>query len=119
MKAINLREKFALIHEFYSPKILAELNGQHVKLAKLKGDFVWHAHENEDELFLVLDGQLDLELRDGTVTLGPGEMYVVPRGVEHSPIAKDEVHLLLLEPTSTVNTGDAPGERTVHSPDWI
>ena len=95
---------------------MGELNGQHVKLAKAKGDFVWHHHENEDELFLVLDGTLRLEFRDGAVTLGPGELYIVPRGVEHRPVASDEVHLLLFEPASTLNTGNVRNERTVEHP---
>jgi mannose-6-phosphate isomerase-like protein (cupin superfamily) len=87
-----------------------------VKLAKLKGAFLWHHHQNEDELFLVLRGTLDLQLRDGTVTLGPGEMYIVPRGVEHRPVAREEVHLLLFEPASTLNTGNLENERTVRNP---
>ena len=95
---------------------MGELNGQHVKLAKAKGDFVWHHHENEDELFLVLDGTLRLEFRDGAVTLGPGELYIVPRGVEHRPVASGEVHLLLFEPVSTLNTGNVRNERTVEHP---
>jgi mannose-6-phosphate isomerase-like protein (cupin superfamily) len=95
---------------------VGELNGQHVKLAKAKGEFVWHHHENEDELFLVLDGTLRLEFRDGAVTLGPGELYIVPRGVEHRPVASDEVHLLLFEPASTLNTGNVRNERTVEHP---
>jgi mannose-6-phosphate isomerase-like protein (cupin superfamily) len=95
---------------------VGELNGQHVKLAKAKGDFVWHHHENEDELFLVLDGTLRLEFRDGAVTLGPGELYIVPRGVEHRPVASGEVHLLLFEPVSTLNTGNVRNERTVEHP---
>jgi len=95
---------------------VGELNGQHVKVAKAKGDFVWHHHENEDELFLVLDGTLRLEFRDGAVTLGPGELYIVPRGVEHRPVASGEVHLLLFEPVSTLNTGNVRNERTVEHP---
>lgn len=95
---------------------MGELNGQHVKLAKAKGEFVWHHHENEDELFLVLDGTLRLEFRDGAVTLGPGELYIVPRGVEHRPVASGEVHLLLFEPVSTLNTGNVRNERTVEHP---
>jgi mannose-6-phosphate isomerase-like protein (cupin superfamily) len=95
---------------------VGELNGQHVKLAKAKGEFVWHHHENEDELFLVLDGTLRLEFRDGAVTLGPGELYIIPRGVEHRPVASEEVHLLLFEPVSTLNTGNVRNERTVEHP---
>ena len=100
-------------------KIVAELNGQHVKVVKLLGEFVWHHHEAEDELFLVLEGRLAMEFRDRTVTLGPGELIVVPHGVEHRPVAADEVHVLLFEPESTVNTGTAGGERTVAKPERI
>lgn len=116
---INLREKLTRFDVHWSPKIVAELNGQHVKLAKLLGEFVWHRHENEDELFLVLEGELRIELRDGEVTLREGECVVIPRGVEHKPVAEAEVHVLLFEPASTVNTGDAPGESTVDQPERI
>jgi mannose-6-phosphate isomerase-like protein (cupin superfamily) len=92
---------------------VGELNGQHVKLAKVKGEFVWHHHENEDELFFVLDGELRLEFRDGEVTLGPGELFIVPKGTEHRPVAREEVHLLMFEPASTLNTGNIRNERTV------
>ncbi len=92
---------------------MGELNGQHVKLAKVKGEFVWHHHENEDELFFVLDGELRLEFRDGEVTLGPGELFIVPKGTEHRPVAREEVHLLMFEPASTLNTGNIRNERTV------
>jgi len=113
---INLAAKLRRIPDLWSPRIVGELNGQHVKVAKAKGDFVWHHHENEDELFLVLDGTLRLEFRDGAVTLGPGELYIVPRGVEHRPVASGEVHLLLFEPVSTLNTGNVRNERTVEHP---
>ncbi len=116
---INLPEKLTRFDAHWSPKIVAELNGQHVKLAKLLGEFVWHRHENEDELFLVLEGELRIELRDGEVTLREGECVVIPRGVEHKPVAEAEVHVLLFEPASTVNTGDAPGESTVDQPERI
>ncbi len=92
---------------------MGELNGQQVKLAKVKGEFVWHHHENEDELFFVLDGELRLEFRDGEVTLGPGELFIVPKGTEHRPVAREEVHLLMFEPASTLNTGNIRNERTV------
>lgn len=108
---LNLAEKLALFHDCWNPRVVAELNGQHVKLAKLKGDFVWHSHQHEDELFLVLQGTLLMRFRDHEVALGPGEMIVVPRGVEHLPVARDEVHVLLFEPASTVNTGDAVDSR--------
>jgi mannose-6-phosphate isomerase-like protein (cupin superfamily) len=116
---VNLREKLAAFDEHWSPRIVAELNGQHVKLAKLQGEFVWHHHEHEDELFLVLEGTLVLCLRDRDITLEEGEFFVVPRGVEHKPVALEEVHLLLLEPASTLNTGNVLDERTVEHPEWI
>ena len=110
---IDLAEKLAAFDERWSPRIVAELNGQHVKLVKLEGEFVWHAHAAEDELFLVLVGRLTIELRDGAVVLGPGQMAVVPRGVEHRPVADGEVHVLLFEPAGTLNTGNVRNERTV------
>jgi mannose-6-phosphate isomerase-like protein (cupin superfamily) len=113
MTKVNLREKLALFDERWAPRIVGELNGQHVKLAKLEGEFVWHHHEIEDELFLVLKGKLEIQLRDGEVTLEEGEFYIVPRGVEHRPVAHGEVHVMLLEPASTRNTGNTTGERTV------
>lgn len=118
-RSVNLAEKLTQIHEYWDPHIVGELNGQHVKLAKLKGDFIWHSHQNEDELFLVLEGVLQLELRDGAVTLTPGEFYIVPRGVEHRPFAEEEVHLLMFEPASTVNTGSVRNEKTVDNPHRI
>ena len=102
---VSLKDKLALITKPWDPKIVGQLNGQHVKLAKLEGAFIWHHHQNEDELFLVLDGCLRLEFRDGSVTLKPGELYIVPRGVEHRPVAEEEAHVLLFEPASTLNTG--------------
>ena len=116
MKKINLAEKFAQFTEHWSPKIVAELNGQHLKLAKFQGEFVWHSHENEDELFQVVRGSFRMEFRDHTVELREGEMIVVPRGVEHRPVAEKEVCVLLFEPASTVNTGNNPGPRTVAQP---
>jgi mannose-6-phosphate isomerase-like protein (cupin superfamily) len=110
---IDLAEKLAGFDECWSPRIVAELNGQHVKLVKLQGEFVWHSHAEEDELFLVLKGLLTIELRDGPVVLGPGQMAVVPHGVEHRPVADGEVHVLLFEPAGTLNTGDVRNERTV------
>jgi mannose-6-phosphate isomerase-like protein (cupin superfamily) len=119
MDRISLSEKLALFSDYWSPKIVGEINDSHVKLVKLKGEFVWHHHENEDELFLVIKGKLLIKLRDGDVTLEEGEMVIIPRGVEHMPVAREEVHVLLLEPKSTVNTGNAGGERTVAAPEWI
>jgi mannose-6-phosphate isomerase-like protein (cupin superfamily) len=119
MEKVNLAEKLGRIHEHWSPKIVAELNGQHVKLVKLQGDFVWHHHDDEDELFLVLGGKLSMDFEDRTVTLGPGEMIVVPRGVEHRPRADQEVELLLFEPAGTLNTGNVRDVRTVLEPERI
>lgn len=119
MDQINLAEKFSRFTQHWSPKIVAELNGQHVKLVKFQGPFVWHRHEHEDELFLVVRGEFAMEYRDRTVTLKEGELVVVPRGVEHRPVADREVCVLLFEPATTVNTGSAGGDRTVAQPDWI
>ena len=113
MDKVNLDQKFALFHEYWSPKIAGELNDSYIKLAKLKGEFVWHRHENEDELFLVVKGRLVIKLRDRDITLEAGEFTVIPKGVEHLPIAEEEVHVVLLEPKSTLNTGDVQNERTV------
>jgi mannose-6-phosphate isomerase-like protein (cupin superfamily) len=119
MEKVVLAEKLSAIVEKWSPRIVAELNGQHVKLAKIQGEFVWHRHEREDELFLVLEGTLVMQFRDRDVVLGPGEMIVVPRGVEHRPVASEETHLLLFEPAGTLNTGDVVNERTIDDPEWI
>lgn len=119
MKKINLIEKLKLFDEYWSPKIVGELNGQHVKLVKLKEEFVWHKHENEDELFMVLKGKLNIKLSDRDVLLSEGEFFIVPRGVEHKPIADEEVHVLLFEPVTTLNTGNVTEERTIKDLDWI
>ncbi len=119
MEKINLAEKFGQFSDHWSPKIVAELNGQHAKLVKFQGEFVWHHHEHEDELFLVVRGAFRMEFRDRNVELSEGEMLVVPRGVEHRPVAEREVCVMLLEPASTVNTGSAGGEKTVAKPEWI
>lgn len=111
---INLAEKFDCFTDQWSPKIVADLNDSHVKLAKVQGEFVWHQHAEEDELFIVVRGELTIELRDGQVTLGPGEMVVIPKGIEHRPMARDEVHLMLIEPKAIRHTGDLVNERTVH-----
>jgi mannose-6-phosphate isomerase-like protein (cupin superfamily) len=113
MEKVNLKQKFSLFQDYWSPKIAGELNDSYVKLAKLKGEFVWHHHENEDELFLVVKGKLLIKLRDRDLWLNEGEFVVIPKGVEHLPIAEEEVHLLLLEPKSTLNTGNVRNERTV------
>ena len=119
MKKVNLNEKFNLFNDHWSPKIIGELNGQEVKLAKVKGEFVWHNHANEDELFFIVKGILKLEFRDKTIELHPGEMLIVPRGVEHKPIAEEEVWLMLFEPASTKHTGDVEHELTVDKLDKI
>jgi len=119
MEKVNLGEKLRLFSEHWSPRIVAQLNGQHVKVAKLKGEFVWHHHEREDELFLVLEGRLTIRLRDRDVTLAPGELLVVERGVEHQPVADEEVHVLLFEPVGTLNTGNVEDERTVRAPERV
>ena len=118
MDKINLAAKLRLFDDHWRPRIVGELNNSYVKVVKLKGEFVWHHHEREDELFLVLKGRLLMRFRDREVAVEAGELIIVPRGVEHCPVAMDEVHLLLLEPKSTVNTGNVGGERT--APDqWI
>ena len=113
MDKVNIAEKLGQISEFWSPRLVGELNGQHVRLAKLQGEFVWHHHEQEDELFLVVHGRLQLRLRDRDVILDPGEFFIVPRGVEHKPVAEEECHILLFEPAATVNTGNVSSDRTV------
>ena len=119
MNKISLQQKFSLFDEHWSPKIVAELNGQHVKIAKLQGEFEWHQHADEDELFWVVQGKLKIELRDQTVELSPGEIFVVPRGVEHKPSATEETQIVMFEPAGTLNTGDAESDRTVASPERI
>lgn len=116
---INLAEKFACFHDHWNPKIIAALNGQVVKLVKFQGEFLWHAHGEEEEMFLVHRGAFRLELRDRMIELAAGDLVVVPRGVEHRPVADEEVEVLLFEPASAVNTGNAGGERTVSEPEWI
>src|SRR5881409_919554 len=120
MQSVNLAQKFALFDDYWSPKIAGELNDTYVKLVKLKGEFIWHHHEREDELFLVVAGRLRMQLRDGDRDLGPGELVIVPRGVEHCPLAlTDEVHVVLFEPKTTLNTGNVVNERTVRNLDRI
>lgn len=118
-RVVDLTDKLALVREHWKPAIVAELNGQHVKLVKLLGGFVWHSHEREDEMFLVLDGSFRMEFRDRTVELTKGQFIVVPRGMEHRPVAESEASVLLFEPASTINTGTAGGERTVANPGRI
>ena len=119
MSKVNLSQKFAKITEYWKPYIAAELNGQHVKLDKLKGEFVWHHHEQEDELFLVISGHLVMKLRERDIHLDAGEFVIIPRGVEHLPVAEQEVQVLLLEPKTTLNTGSVINERTVADLEWL
>ena len=112
LQVVDLDAVFAGISTYWDPHVAGELNGQYVKCAKVKGEFVWHHHADEDELFLVHRGQLELRFRDRTLTLGPGQFAVVPRGIEHQPVARDEVHLVLFEPASTLNTGNVRSELT-------
>ena len=119
MDKVNLLQKFDLLKEFETPKIVGELNGQYVKISKLKGEFVWHKHDNEDELFLVVKGRLRMKLRDKDVVINEGEFFIVPRGVEHDPVAEDEAYVMLFEPKSTLNTGDVRNRKTVEKLEWI
>ena len=119
MKKVNLAEKFNLFGEYWAPRIVGELNGQYVKLAKFNGEFMWHSHANEDELFLVIKGTLKIELRDGLITLNEGEFYIVPKGIEHKPMTDEEAHILLLEPKSTEQTGGIVSNLLVDEQPWI
>ena len=119
MKKINLAEKFQKFDEYWSPKIVGDLNDSYVKLAKFKGEFVWHKHDNEDELFLVIKGRLLLKLRDRDILLEEGEFSIIPKGVEHLPVASEEAHILLIEPKATLNTGDVINDKTKEHLDWI
>ena len=119
IKPINIDEKLALFSEQWSPKIIAQMNDYHFKLVKFQGDFVWHSHETTDEVFIVLDGEMIIELREGRIELKAGEMVVVPAGLEHKPFAADECRVMLVEPAGTVNTGDAGGALTADNDCWI
>ena len=119
MNKVNLQEKLRLFHDYWNPRIVGELNDSHVKLVKLRGEFIWHHHDAEDELFFVVEGQLTIKLRDGEVRLGPGEFAIIPKGVEHQPVAEREVSLMLIEPKTTLNTGNVRNERTVAAPERI
>src|ERR1700723_656409 len=119
MEKVNIAQKFAHIKEAWKPHIAAELNGQMVKLGKFAGEFVWHHHENEDELFLVVKGRFRMEFRDRHVWIEEGELIIVPRMVEHRPVALEEAHVLLFEPVSTLNTGNIRDEKTIDAPGWI
>jgi mannose-6-phosphate isomerase-like protein (cupin superfamily) len=118
-EVINFARKFALFSEQWQPKVVAELNDYQFKIVRIAGDFVWHDHPETDEAFIVLDGELRIDLRDRSVVLGPGEMFVVPKGTEHKPFAENEVKMLLIEPRGTLNTGHEGGERTAQNDVWI
>lgn len=119
MDVININKKLKKFSDYFNPKIIAELNGQHVKLGKFKGDFIWHSHQNEDEMFYVLKGKFYMDFRDKTVELKEGEMLVVPKGVEHRPRADEEVNVMLFEPAATLNTGNVQNELTRSKLEWI
>ena len=119
MDKVNIEDKFSQFDGHWQPKIVGELNGQYVKLAKLKGEFVWHQHEMEDEMFMVIKGQLLIKLRDRDVILNPGEFFIIPRGVEHIPMAEEEVQVMLFEPKSVINTGDVQDERTLDTSEFL
>lgn len=119
MGKVNLREKLKKFDQLWSPKIIGEMNESYIKVAKLKGEFIWHKHEKEDELFFVVKGKLVVKLREKDIQLEEGEFFIIPKGVEHLPVAEDEVHVMLIEPKSTLNTGNVKNERTHESVDWI
>ena len=119
MDKVNIAEKMSLFHEYWSPKILGELNDSYIKAAKLKGEFIWHSHEHEDEMFFVVKGRLVIRLQENDVVLTEGEFIIIPRGLEHMPIADEEVEILMIEAKTTLNTGDVRNERTVDSLEWI
>ncbi len=116
---VNIAEKFGMFSKYWNPKIVGSLNGQHVKLVKFQGPFVWHHHDAEDEMFFVVKGSFTMHLRDRSIDLREGEFIIIPRGLDHRPEANTEVHVMLFEPASTVNTGSSPGAMTVDSPEWI
>ena len=118
-QSINFQEKFALFDEQWTPKVVAEMNDYQFKIVKLEGDFVWHDHQDTDETFIVLEGELRIDFRDGSVTIGAGEMFVVPKGLEHKPYAENEVKLMLIEPRGVLNTGQEGGDRTATNDVWI
>ncbi|MFQ5822552.1 MAG: cupin domain-containing protein [bacterium] len=118
-EVVNITEKFAKFSDLWAPKIIAQMNDYHFKLVKIQGDFVWHKHEDTDEVFIVMDGSMMIEFRDGQVHLGKGEMFVVQKGIEHKPFAAQECLIMLVEPVGTINTGDASGELTAEGDIWI
>jgi mannose-6-phosphate isomerase-like protein (cupin superfamily) len=118
-EAVSIAGKFAKFSEVFQPKVVAKMNDYEIKLARAKGDFVWHSHADTDEVFMVVEGQLRIDFRDGSVNLGPGEMFVIPRGKEHKPFAAEECKIILIEPAGTVNTGEAGGKLTAPNDAWI
>jgi mannose-6-phosphate isomerase-like protein (cupin superfamily) len=116
---INLQEKLQKFSDRWSPRIIAQMNDYHFKVAKVQGEFVWHDHPETDEVFIIIGGRLEIQFREGSVTLNQGEMFVVPRGVEHKPVARDECHILLVEPAGTINTGNVVDEKTAPNDSWI
>jgi mannose-6-phosphate isomerase-like protein (cupin superfamily) len=118
-QSINLEQKLTLLTEQWAPRVIAEMNDYQFKVVKLEGDFIWHSHNETDETFLVLEGDLRIDFRDGAVEIGPGELFVVPKGLEHKPYAAKEVRLMLIEPRGVLNTGDAGGERTAQNDVWV
>ncbi len=116
---VNIEEKFQLFNEYWTPKILGEVNDAHVKIFKAKGKFVWHRHENEDEFFLIIKGVLHIKLKDKEIILKPGEFFIVPKGIDHLPYAPNEAYVLLLEPKQVINTGGTDSDKTVEDPEWI
>ena len=119
MEKINIAQKLSLFNDHWNPRIVGELNNQHVKLAKFQGEFIWHKHDNEDEMFLVLEGKFTMEFRDKKVELSKGEFLIVPKGIEHRPVAESEVSIMLFEPATTLNTGDAKSDLTKDKLEWI
>jgi mannose-6-phosphate isomerase-like protein (cupin superfamily) len=122
IKKVNVEEKFGLFSELWSPKIVGEVNDAHVKLGKIKGEFIWHKHEAEDEMFLVFKGNLTIMVRDPgerAVTINEGEFVIIPKGIEHMPVCEEEVWIMMIEPKGTLNTGDVTDDRTVEEPEWI
>jgi len=118
-QAIDVKEKLTLFSEHWSPKIIAQMNDYHFKIAKIRGEFVWHDHPETDEVFIILKGQLQIQFRNGSVTLNEGDMFVVPKGVEHKPVAEQECHIMLVEPVGTLNTGDVVNDKTAPNDVWI
>lgn len=118
-QTINFQEKFTKFSEYWSPKIIAQMNDYHFKIAKIKGEFVWHSHPETDEVFIVIHGEMQIAFREGAAALKEGEMLIVPKGIEHKPMAEDECHILMVEPVGTLNTGDAGGDLTVENLEWV